>query len=72
MILLALTLAQTTAAAAAPVATPTPILDAPKVCKRIDPPAGSRMGSRRVCHTEAEWTALQNAVDRDMGAIKRQ
>jgi hypothetical protein len=30
--------------------------DADKVvCKSMDPPTGSRLGSRRECHTQREW-----------------
>src|ERR1700754_4456282 len=25
------------------------------VCKSMDPPTGSRLGSRRECHTQREW-----------------
>jgi hypothetical protein len=25
------------------------------VCRSMDPPTGSRLGSRRECHTQAEW-----------------
>jgi len=29
------------------------------VCKTMDPPAGSRIGGRRVCHSVREWRSIQ-------------
>jgi hypothetical protein len=31
------------------------------VCKKIDPPVGTRVGGKRVCHTVADWRRLQEA-----------
>jgi hypothetical protein len=28
-----------------------------KICRRLPPPLGSRVGSRRVCKTQAQWDA---------------
>lgn len=29
------------------------------VCKKLPPPTGTMLGSRKVCHTEREWRDLQ-------------
>jgi len=44
----------TAAPADAAQATPSSDLDK-MVCKSMDPPTGSRLGSRRECHTQREW-----------------
>lgn len=31
------------------------------VCRTMETSSTSRMAARRVCHTEAEWRALQNS-----------
>ena len=71
MILAALLLVQSTPAAA-PTPTPTAAAESPKVCRRTEPTIGSRMGLRRVCHTAAEWAALDAAVQRDASTLRRQ
>ncbi len=42
------------------------------VCKNFPPPTGSRIGGRRICHTEREWEQLQfeaqQALKRFQGA----
>ncbi len=42
------------------------------VCRRMPAPSGTRIGSRRVCRTQAEWTALQResrgSIERAQGA----
>jgi len=58
--------AATTAMSADPVSTTTPNAasttpdsDPDKiVCKQMPPPTGSRIGSRRECHTQAEWDQM--------------
>lgn len=32
-----------------------------KICRREAPPTGSIMGGKRVCHTRAEWDAIDAA-----------
>jgi hypothetical protein len=32
-----------------------------KICRREAPPTGSIMGGKRVCHTRAEWDAIDTA-----------
>ena len=38
------------------------------VCKKFDPPTGSRIGKRQICRTQAEWDYIQaqeqEAIDR--------
>lgn len=29
------------------------------VCKKFDPPTGSRIGKRQICRTQAEWDLLK-------------
>lgn len=31
------------------------------VCKKSDPPVGSRIGGRKICRTAAQWRAAQEA-----------
>lgn len=42
------------------------------VCRRQAAPTGSRIGSRRICRSQAEWNALQresrNSIERVQGA----
>ena len=38
------------------------------VCKKLPPPVGSRIGSRQVCRTKAEWDFIQ---DQEQEAIDR-
>src|SRR3954465_8701246 len=37
-----------------------------KICKDIDAPTGSRVGSDRICLTEAEWRASAEQAQRAM------
>jgi hypothetical protein len=32
-----------------------------RICRRVEISSGSRMATRRVCHTAEEWRAIQNA-----------
>lgn len=32
------------------------------VCKQVDPPAGSRIGRKRVCRTVADWRRLHDGA----------
>ena len=40
-----------------------PAKDEPKICKRLEQ-TGSRMASKRVCHTASEWQAIDSDNDR--------
>jgi hypothetical protein len=37
------------------------------VCKRMDPPTGTRLGSRQICKTNAQWDAMHQEVRHDVG-----
>lgn len=32
------------------------------VCRRYPPPTGSRIGARRICRTQAQWTRIDNEM----------
>lgn len=38
------------------------------VCKKFDPPTGSRIGKRQICKTKAQWDFIQ---DQEQEAIER-
>jgi len=42
-----------------------------KICK-TETDTGSRMGARRVCHTEAEWRSIADQTGKDMDRRSRQ
>ncbi|MFM5917788.1 MAG: hypothetical protein ACKOOL_09695 [Novosphingobium sp.] len=33
-----------------------------KICRRMEAPTGSNRPGKRICHTEAEWKALDSGV----------
>ena len=39
---------------------------AKKVCKSTQPPTGTRLGSRRICRTAADWETSQRAAERTL------
>jgi hypothetical protein len=41
------------------------------VCKKMDPPTGSRMGAKKVCHTAAEWRAISDTARDVTNEIQR-
>ncbi|MCW4462599.1 hypothetical protein OK349_12850 [Sphingomonas sp. BT-65] len=64
------------AASVAPIANDTPApapTPAPerKICK-VENSSASRLGAKRICRTEAEWKAAQDAVSRDLDRRERQ
>ncbi|WP_447727494.1 hypothetical protein [Sphingomonas koreensis] len=54
--------------AAAP--TPAPVAER-KICK-TETGSASRLGSKRICRTPAEWKAVQDATTRDLDKRERQ
>ena len=40
------------------------------ICKKGDPPAGSRIGRGQVCHTAARWKSIKANSDDDLRAIQ--
>jgi hypothetical protein len=54
VIILSVALAMS-AAAAVPASTSAAADPNAKVCRKLPPPTGTRLGSRRVCKTQAEW-----------------
>lgn len=31
----------------------------PMVCRMLDPPVGSRLGARKICHKQSEWLQIE-------------
>jgi hypothetical protein len=54
VIILSVALVMSTAAAV-PASTSAPVDPNAKVCRKLPPPVGTRLGARRVCKTQAEW-----------------
>ena len=50
--------------------TPANADDQSVVCRRIDKVTGSRLGSRRVCRTAAEWQAMEEEEQRTFRAAR--
>ena len=67
MIWAAAALAVGTAAAAE---TPAAQDDEKRVCRRVDPMTGSRLGTRRVCRSAAEWRAMEEEEQRAFRAAR--
>lgn len=57
--LLALAIAFAAAAPADSASSPPAAPELSKICRHVEPPVGTRMGSKRVCKTAAEWKATQ-------------
>ena len=64
--------ADSTGAQTAAQPTTTSDADADKiVCKSMDPPTGSRLGSRRECHTQREWDDRTREDQKKTDAIQQ-
>ncbi len=42
-----------------------------RICRKLPAPTGSRVAVRRVCHTAAEWAAVDKVNDGDVDAMRR-
>jgi len=40
------------------------------VCKKMDPPLGSRMGGKKVCHTVADWRRINETAKDTVNEIQ--
>lgn len=69
-LILALALSAMPIASETPAPAPTPDPER-KICK-VEKSSVSRLGAKRVCRTEAEWKAVQDATSRDLEKRERQ
>ena len=44
--------------------------DEKRVCRRVEPATGSRLGTRRVCRSAAEWRAMEEEEQRAFRAAR--